>query len=189
MRIYHYDASSGHLLYEGLADPNPKVPDDWIVPAHATTKKPPRAGEGKVARFDPAAGEWSVVDHEPPEPPAAAVRTLDEVKLQALARVERAVTMRYQAEVPAPAIAAEYLAGYMAAKEWLLYPDRTPPRRVVALAEVRGTTNEDAAKYVVARWDNEARRLDEVGAERIRMNAAIRAAEDEAAVVAVLNGG
>lgn len=59
MIIYHYHATTGELSGTGKADPDPLVPDNWLIPANATAIKPPTAAN-KVAVF--AAGAWSLVE-------------------------------------------------------------------------------------------------------------------------------
>jgi len=62
MRIWHYSAATGELLGAGTADPDPRQPDSHLVPANATSVAPPDTGSDAVARFDPAARQWSVVE-------------------------------------------------------------------------------------------------------------------------------
>lgn len=62
MKIWHYHPTSGELIAEGQADESPLEPGTYLVPAHATTVKPPepRTGEARVWNGN----EWSyVVDH------------------------------------------------------------------------------------------------------------------------------
>lgn len=62
MQIWHYHHQTGELVSDGLADESPLEPGTYLVPAHATTVKPPepRTGEARVWNGD----EWSyVVDH------------------------------------------------------------------------------------------------------------------------------
>lgn len=62
MDIYHYHPTTGELLGMGLADPDPLTPDNWLVPAHATTVEPPASESGKARVF--GNGEWTqIVDH------------------------------------------------------------------------------------------------------------------------------
>jgi len=51
------------LLGRSAADPNPEDPGAWLVPAYATTIRPPFVPEGCVAIFNgglSAVGEWRI---------------------------------------------------------------------------------------------------------------------------------
>jgi hypothetical protein len=82
MKIYHY-TEGGHLVGEGVADACPLEPGAWLVPAQATTEKPPTVPAGKRARF--AAGVWSLEDLPAPvpEPAAPTVAQLRAVEIRA----------------------------------------------------------------------------------------------------------
>lgn len=47
--IYHYHPQTGELLGTGLADPDPMIVDNWLVPGFSTLDAPPAPIEGKVA--------------------------------------------------------------------------------------------------------------------------------------------
>lgn len=59
MKIYHYHHETNEYLGEGLADKDPMVADNWLIPAHATKVKPPKTDKNQSAVFD--GKEWSVV--------------------------------------------------------------------------------------------------------------------------------
>ena len=63
MDIWDYDRRTGVLLGRGAADPNPEKPGAWLIPAYATTIRPPVVPDGCVAIFDgglSAIGEWRI---------------------------------------------------------------------------------------------------------------------------------
>ena len=64
MKIYHVNPDTGLFIGAGDARPDPMEPGQYLVPAHATTTAPPKAGKGKVAMFDD--GAWTVIDEPPP---------------------------------------------------------------------------------------------------------------------------
>ena len=90
----------------------------------------------------------------------------------------------YNAEVANDAIAAEYNAAYVVAKDWLQNPAATPPERVKALAETYGISNQIAAALVVQKWtEAQSVAFDRRGAARLRAKLAIgqaRTAEEVA---------
>lgn len=59
MKIYHYHPETKEYLGDGLADKDPMVDDSWLIPAHATSTKPPQTEKNQSAVFDEK--EWSVV--------------------------------------------------------------------------------------------------------------------------------
>lgn len=59
MKIYHYDPKTKEYLGEGLADKDPMVTNNWLIPAHATSIKPPKTDKNQSAVFE--GKEWSVV--------------------------------------------------------------------------------------------------------------------------------
>lgn len=70
MEVYQTNAEG---IYVGttVADPDPLVPGNWLIPAGCVTEPPPAISENQVAVFN--AGAWLVLDlvqePEPPEPP------------------------------------------------------------------------------------------------------------------------
>jgi hypothetical protein len=63
MEIWNYDRKTGVLLGPGTANPNPVEPGRWLIPAYATTIRPPHVPEGCVAIFNgglSAVGEWRI---------------------------------------------------------------------------------------------------------------------------------
>jgi hypothetical protein len=66
MKTYNYAPDTGIFHAEGLADESPLEPGVFLIPAHATTLKPPKATLPKVAVFKD--GKWSVETLPPPHP-------------------------------------------------------------------------------------------------------------------------
>lgn len=60
LTIYNYHPVTGEFLSEGQADKDQLVPDNWLIPAHATDIKPPEQQENKAAVF--AFDEWQLID-------------------------------------------------------------------------------------------------------------------------------
>jgi hypothetical protein len=58
--IYNYDRITGVFLSVGEADANPIEPADWLIPAHATTVRPPNTDIGQVAIMTQSSG-WQLV--------------------------------------------------------------------------------------------------------------------------------
>jgi hypothetical protein len=56
MQIYHYDNETGEYIANGVADPDPLVSGNWLIPAHATHIPPIASVEGKSVFF--RNGEW-----------------------------------------------------------------------------------------------------------------------------------
>jgi hypothetical protein len=51
MKIYHYHPETKEYICDGLADPNPLKPGEWLIPAFATTIQPPVTNENEIAKF------------------------------------------------------------------------------------------------------------------------------------------
>jgi hypothetical protein len=66
MKTYNYASDTGIFYSEGLADESPLEPGVFLIPAHATTIKPPKATLPKVAVFKD--GKWSIETLPPPPP-------------------------------------------------------------------------------------------------------------------------
>lgn len=60
MTIYHYHHSTKEYIGEGQADPNPMKKEAWLIPAFATTVKPPDVEEGQVVKWNGT--NWDVAD-------------------------------------------------------------------------------------------------------------------------------
>ena len=66
MKIFHYHPETGVLLGEGVADPSPLEPGEWLVPAHATATTPLIAVDGEQAVW--ANGAWQIQPIPEPQP-------------------------------------------------------------------------------------------------------------------------
>lgn len=62
MKIYNYDATTGELLGESEARPDPMEPGRWLVPAYATTVTPPEAQAGQMRCFDGTAWVFVAIE-------------------------------------------------------------------------------------------------------------------------------
>lgn len=67
MNIYHYDPTTGALMGQGLADPDPLVHGNWLIPAFATTIVPPAPSAGNIQVFQ--SGVWGYVSVTTPSAP------------------------------------------------------------------------------------------------------------------------
>lgn len=56
MKIYNYHPLTKEFLSEGIADADPLVEGNWLIPAHATTVPAPGVQSGYVPVFD--GSEW-----------------------------------------------------------------------------------------------------------------------------------
>lgn len=59
MKIYHYHPETKEYLGKDLADKDPMVKGNWLIPANATSVKPPEVQEHQAAVF--SNDSWSVV--------------------------------------------------------------------------------------------------------------------------------
>ena len=66
MKIYNYAPDTSIFHAEGLADESPLEPGVFLIPAYATTLKPPKATLPEVAVFKN--GTWNVETLPPPPP-------------------------------------------------------------------------------------------------------------------------
>jgi hypothetical protein len=79
MKTYNYAPDTGIFHAEGLADESPLEPGVFLIPAYATTIKPPKAVLPKVAVFKD--GKWSVETLPPPPEPEPAPEPKPPVEL------------------------------------------------------------------------------------------------------------
>ena len=62
MRVYHYDPATLEYLGTSVADADPMVPGNWLIPAHATTVPTQEQPTGFASVWD--TGTWRrVEDH------------------------------------------------------------------------------------------------------------------------------
>jgi hypothetical protein len=59
MNIYHFHPITKEFLGEGLADQDPMSPDNWLIPANATSSEPPPVSANEVAIYQND-GNWQV---------------------------------------------------------------------------------------------------------------------------------
>jgi hypothetical protein len=60
VKIYNYHPQTHEFLSDRDARPDPVVPNEFEIPAHATPIAPPQAGTNEVAIFDPASSTWTL---------------------------------------------------------------------------------------------------------------------------------
>lgn len=60
MKVYNYNPDNRLYTFEEEADPDPLAPGRWLIPAYATTIKPPEVGESQIAIFKEEEQEWEV---------------------------------------------------------------------------------------------------------------------------------
>ena len=60
MKIYHYHEKTGQLIGMGQADRCQVKEGDWLIPAFATSEKPPSVKAGQAAFF--IDGAWTARD-------------------------------------------------------------------------------------------------------------------------------
>lgn len=60
MEVYNYDFG-GVFIGVSLADKDPEITGQYLVPAMSTTLKPPEFGIDEVAIFDVVENQWNVV--------------------------------------------------------------------------------------------------------------------------------
>lgn len=114
--------------------------------------------------------------------------SLSDYKVAAQLAIDGHFTSLYNEAALSPAIAHEYDAAYLRAKEWLDAGAAGPaPVRVTVLAQGMSTpaqavTDMQAAQFVIAKWQEAESVLDRRGAERLRAKAMIRAAQTVADV-------
>lgn len=58
MKIFHYHPENGEYLGEGLADKDPMVEGNWLIPAYATKVEHPEYSEGEIPVF--VDGKWVI---------------------------------------------------------------------------------------------------------------------------------
>lgn len=114
--------------------------------------------------------------------------SLADYKLAAQLAIDGHFAALYNEAALSPAIAHEYDAAYLRAKEWIDAGAIGPaPVRVTVLAQGMSTpaqsvTDVQAAQFVIAKWQEAESVLDRRGAERLRAKAMIRAAQTAAGV-------
>jgi hypothetical protein len=60
MNIFHYNRETGEYVSMGEARPDPMVPGEFLIPAHATTIAPPEPIDGMARVF--TGSEWTQVE-------------------------------------------------------------------------------------------------------------------------------
>ena len=92
MDIYNIHPKTGQYLGAGKADPDPKDPDNWLIPAFAVTQAPPAEVAGKLRVFEGKG--WTYKDEpKPAEDPVKEVDPKDAIRAQ-IAQLEATLTPR-----------------------------------------------------------------------------------------------
>jgi hypothetical protein len=60
MKVYNYNPNNKVYTFEEEADPDPLIPERWLIPAYATTIKPPEVGENQIVIFREEEQEWEI---------------------------------------------------------------------------------------------------------------------------------
>ena len=76
MKTYNYAPDTGIFHTESLADESPLEPGVFLIPAYATTIKPPKATLPKVAVFKD--NKWSIETLQPVSEPEPELESLPE---------------------------------------------------------------------------------------------------------------
>jgi hypothetical protein len=85
VNIWDYDRSTGELLGQNVADPDPEREGGWLIPAFSTKIRPPVVSPGCVAVFDgglSGEGSWRVE-----------LKVNDDARQRALPHVARLATV------------------------------------------------------------------------------------------------
>jgi len=69
VKVYNYNSHTKVFRFEEDADPDPLNPGHWLIPAHATTIKPPEVREGEITCFNEEKQEWDIIKIELPPIP------------------------------------------------------------------------------------------------------------------------
>jgi hypothetical protein len=79
MKIHHYNEFTGMYLGEGVAQIDPLDPENWLIPAHATTIAPSDELEGFTRHFENGAWAYREIPVPEPEPELKDVATAPEL--------------------------------------------------------------------------------------------------------------
>ena len=207
MKIYNYDPQTHEHIGTSQADPDPMLPDHWLVPAYATTLKPPLTEEKKIAVF--VDDQWIVradfrgvqywlkdgslhtidrIDISPPEnalfePPVS----VKQKRLSICRSIDAtAGAARTRFATNSAFIESEYQRAYTLAVEWINsgYQGEAPTP-VRSDAEAFGRTDQEAAQYIKATGDYWFSKLDEIRDIRLKGKQAVEQAGDDADFMAV----
>ena len=63
MKIYNYDKVTKEFVCESTASESPLEPGVFLIPAFATSTKPPKVPKRMVAIFDETSNEWEVIEN------------------------------------------------------------------------------------------------------------------------------
>lgn len=74
MKVYNYHPRTRAFRFEEDADLDPLNPGNWLIPAHATTIKPPETNEHEIACFNDEDREWTVLKLDQPNIPYYVLR-------------------------------------------------------------------------------------------------------------------
>lgn len=91
MKIYHYDAETFEYIYEGVAVLDP-IESKALVPAQATTIKPPEFTKAQAAIFDEKAQKW-IVKEDHREAVAYSTDDGQQVEIKELGKLPSNVTL------------------------------------------------------------------------------------------------
>ena len=66
MKVYNYNPNNKVYTHTEEADPDPLIPDRWLIPANATTITPPEVTEKEFVWFDEAEQKWNIDTFQTP---------------------------------------------------------------------------------------------------------------------------
>jgi hypothetical protein len=213
MNIYHYHPATGELVGQSIAEPDPLVSGEFLVPAHATVSPPPAAVVGKARCWrngvwqqvednrgviysvaDGSARDWnelgpvpagySAVPPTPPAPTRAELYTAKQAEI------------RDGAESMLTALATEYAPlerqtwDQQAAEAEALQADADAPAPLVrAIAAARGVPVGELAQRIIANREAWVKISGYVVGQRLAYQDALEAtaaiADDAEAVIAI----
>lgn len=204
MKIYSYNEVSHEFTSEGVADRDPLIPGNWLIPANTTTIAPPSASNHQAAVFKD--GQWQLVDDYRGTEYWLADRTLHTItklgetkpkdsfdqepplpsttrRANALTAIDTAageVRSRYVSS--GDYIDAEYTLAAQQAAEWTAngQADNAVPAAVQAWADAEGISAKDAADDITTKANAWQTILLKVRTLRLAGKAAIDNADDDA---------
>lgn len=146
MQIYHYDPGTGLLVGSGVADPSPREPGVWLVPAYATAVAPPAIPEGKVAVW--GGSSWSLITAPPPNAPPP--ETPEELTPRVINRRQCAAEMFSRALITGPEAVAMTATATPPAMVEAMIAALSEPAQTMARIDFAATSYERSNALLIA---------------------------------------